>query len=329
MAIALTESGPGSAEAAAGGRRLALGRPRRAALRFLRCFVAVIALVGVAAGPASAAQWDPEMLGKVLRIAPAIEPASMTGTEAPRSEPDPNFKVLDLASSSGADGAAIQTWNANDTEAQRWYLEVAPESVTGSRYAIAQGYAIRNIRTGKCLDVEGGFNAEGTRVIQWSCHWGFNQLWRPSRDGYLRSLVNITRSDDYSPLFGDFAGPGLKLGMRDGDPAIITYGTPTRLSFDESGYWTRTPTKVLEGWACYPTACSNGVSSTPCQGGYVAGGRRNPWIQNVGSDTVSWYGSWTAKPPVLSSDNRSLSGFYHNRDTSPRTGAFRVACFTP
>src|SRR5688572_25359487 len=107
-------------------QRLASGRLRRAGLRLLFGLVPVVALLGVAAGPASAAQWDANKLGKVLRISPSIDPASVTGTAAPRSEPDPNFKVLDLAGSSSADGAAIQTWNANDTEAQRWYVDHPP-----------------------------------------------------------------------------------------------------------------------------------------------------------------------------------------------------------
>jgi Ricin-type beta-trefoil lectin domain-like len=334
--IAFSESG---ARPAAGTGGLASGRLRRAGLWLLFGLVPVVALVGLAAGPASAARWDADKLGKVLRISPSINPESVTGTAAPRSEPEPNFKVLDLAGSSAADGAAIQTWNANDTEAQRWYVDHPPKP-PGKEFQISQGYAIRNIKTGKCLDVQGGNNAEGTRVIQWPCHWGLNQLWALN-GGYVRSLVNVTTTND-NPLpyswFSNFDGPGLKLGMHDGDPAVITYGTPTRLSFDESGYWARTPRKVVEGWSCYPTACDNGVSSAACQGGYLAGGSsgwsgsrwepsREPWIESIGSDKVGWYGSRTGAPPVLSGDNTSLSGFYFNKDIYPRAAEFRAACF--
>ncbi|GAA3463874.1 RICIN domain-containing protein [Saccharothrix longispora] len=50
-----------------------------------------------------------------------------------------------------------------------------------------------DVGSGKCLDVNGGSSAtaDGTRVVQWTCHGGTNQQWRfeDARGGHVRLVA--------------------------------------------------------------------------------------------------------------------------------------------
>ena len=74
---------------------------------------------------------------------------------------------LDVQSSSTANGARIQQWACNGTNAQRWVFEPRPEG----------GFAIRPRASNKCLDVENFGTNNGARVQQWDCYFTDNQRW--------------------------------------------------------------------------------------------------------------------------------------------------------
>jgi beta-glucanase (GH16 family) len=87
-------------------------------------------------------------------------------------------KALDVTSASTADGANVQQWVRNGTDAQTWRFDA-----TGDGY-----YVIRARASGKALDVAGAGTGEGVNVQQWSYWGGANQQWKleDAGDGYYR-----------------------------------------------------------------------------------------------------------------------------------------------
>ncbi|HEU4327307.1 MAG TPA: RICIN domain-containing protein [Roseiflexaceae bacterium] len=77
-------------------------------------------------------------------------------------------KVVDVSSSSTADGANVLQWTWNGGGNQQWRFNDA-----GSGY-----FTIANRNSGKCLDVEARSTADGARIIQWTCGTGTNQQFR-------------------------------------------------------------------------------------------------------------------------------------------------------
>ncbi len=75
-------------------------------------------------------------------------------------------RVLDVAGASGDDGANVQQYGWNGTNAQRWRM---------------QGRQIVNVGSGKCLDVDGNSQPFGANIQQWNCHGKSNQSWRVGR----------------------------------------------------------------------------------------------------------------------------------------------------
>ncbi|MET9880951.1 RICIN domain-containing protein [Actinacidiphila glaucinigra] len=71
--------------------------------------------------------------------------------------------VTELSGPSLSDGAPVNIWeNRNDTP-QLWCFK--NEGKVGS-YSY---YRIRNLYTGKCIDIQGPWTGDGVRVHQWNC----------------------------------------------------------------------------------------------------------------------------------------------------------------
>jgi hypothetical protein len=66
------------------------------------------------------------------------------------------------------DGTKIVQWNYHAGTNQRWELVDV-----GGGY-----YKIKNVKSGKVLDVTGGSTAEGALVVQWTDNGGQNQQWQ-------------------------------------------------------------------------------------------------------------------------------------------------------
>jgi hypothetical protein len=79
-------------------------------------------------------------------------------------------QVLDVSGGPGAtgNGDTLQLWSYAAGSNQQW--QAVPE---GNGYF---EFVARN--SGKCLDVTGGSSADGTRLQQWTCYGGANQLFR-------------------------------------------------------------------------------------------------------------------------------------------------------
>ena len=82
-------------------------------------------------------------------------------------------KAVDVANGSTADGANIQQYQCNGSDAQFWRLESA-----GNGY-----YFIISKKSGKVLDVEGSSTADSANVCQWTKHDGDNQKWKLEEAG--------------------------------------------------------------------------------------------------------------------------------------------------
>jgi hypothetical protein len=75
---------------------------------------------------------------------------------------------LEIENGSFDNTAAIQIWGANafDWSSQKWNF-----------LPFGDGHEMRNVRSGKCMDVPGFNFADGVPLMQWSCHGGANQKW--------------------------------------------------------------------------------------------------------------------------------------------------------
>ncbi|WP_445636538.1 hypothetical protein NSTC745_01459 [Nostoc sp. DSM 114161] len=85
-------------------------------------------------------------------------------------------KYLDVSGASTENGANVQQWTSNTTQAQQWLLEDA-----------GNGYYYLVNKSGKALNVAGGGSADGANVIQWSKGNDDNSKWKleDAGDGYF------------------------------------------------------------------------------------------------------------------------------------------------
>lgn len=86
-------------------------------------------------------------------------------------------KCLDVSLSvdGNANGADVQQWDCLGAKNQTWTITPA-----GTFYG-TRVYTVRAAHSGKCLDVAGYATSDGSRVQQWDCHGGNNQLFVPVR----------------------------------------------------------------------------------------------------------------------------------------------------
>jgi hypothetical protein len=113
--------------------------------------------------------------GTAAQYAAAVNNAVGTGSPPP---PGPNTgvparalgKCLQLRGGSNVSGTAVETWDCNGSEGQKW---------------TRVGDTVRSY--GKCLDIADSGTANGSQIILWPCHGGQGQLLQYRAD---RSLFN-------------------------------------------------------------------------------------------------------------------------------------------
>ena len=91
-------------------------------------------------------------------------------------------KVLDVSGSNTNNGANVQQWDSNGTNAQKWYIH------QNSDYS----YTITSAINGKALDVDAWSKNNGANVQMWDCgNSQSNQQWWLTEvgDGYS-SIIN-------------------------------------------------------------------------------------------------------------------------------------------
>lgn len=130
-----------------------LGRLRRPARAAGATAVLSLALVVVAAPPASAARFRNLNSGHCMSV-----------------------------SWSTRDGGPIMQWGCSVTnDRQQWrFFYRGRNTRTGNSV-----YIIQNAYSGRCLDVPHSSRVVGRKLIEWTCHYGRNQLWEADlRDHY-------------------------------------------------------------------------------------------------------------------------------------------------
>jgi hypothetical protein len=76
-------------------------------------------------------------------------------------------KCIGTDAASAAAGGHILQSRCDGSPGQLWALKTA-----------GNGYVIRNVANGLCLDVPGASSANGVKPIAWTCNGGSNQTWR-------------------------------------------------------------------------------------------------------------------------------------------------------
>jgi hypothetical protein len=80
---------------------------------------------------------------------------------------------VDVAYGSLASGARVQQWDCYNGTPERWRFEYVG-NVSGEYY-----YRVRNVNSGKCLEVRDGYTDNGGIIEQYDCWDGPMQLWTP------------------------------------------------------------------------------------------------------------------------------------------------------
>ena len=140
-----------------------------------------LSLLGVLAGCAVSERETAEESGQLQSA--AIVSSITEGDYVIRSAQ--NNKCIDIASSSTADGAKVQLWDCNGTNAQKFNL--APTS---------DGYwKIINVNSGKGIDIKDVSYAQNAEVHQWSYVGGANQQFKFVARGNNQFSIHARHTD--------------------------------------------------------------------------------------------------------------------------------------
>ncbi|MEU8422901.1 RICIN domain-containing protein [Micromonospora sp. NPDC048835] len=168
-----------------------------------------------AVGTASGAPPPSDPAGAPSPTAPA-EPSPTPSASTPAAPPT-GPRVLRAASGLclGLDGdgekAEAELAVCDGTPAQQWVV-----SPTG-----AGVHSLTNAAYGQCLDVEGGSQDDGARLLQFPCHGGVNQQWRFGGTGTSAVLLVAAHSNRCAQADDDAveAGDDIRQRQCDGRPA--------------------------------------------------------------------------------------------------------------
>ncbi|BAY18914.1 extracellular exo-alpha-L-arabinofuranosidase [Anabaenopsis circularis NIES-21] len=130
---------------------------------------------GTAVTPAVANQYEWHINWIAIEPASAKTPLPAAGKYYKLANKN-SGKYLDVAGGSTADGANVQQYTSNTTQAQQWLLEDA-----------GNGYYYLVNKSGKVLNVSGSSQADGTNVIQYQKTNDDNSKWKleDAGDGYF------------------------------------------------------------------------------------------------------------------------------------------------
>ncbi|MFG3102216.1 RICIN domain-containing protein [Streptomyces sp. NPDC048182] len=104
-------------------------------------------------------------------------------------------KCVDVAAAGTANGTAVQLYDCNGSDAQKWTV-----GTDGTLRAL-----------GKCLDVTGQGTANGTKLQLWDCNGSGAQQWTAESDGHLKN----PQSGRYLDVPGGSTANGTRLQIWD------------------------------------------------------------------------------------------------------------------
>ncbi|MGW3997490.1 RICIN domain-containing protein [Amycolatopsis sp. NPDC004772] len=175
------------------------------------------------------------MNGIVRRIAASIVSAGLAGAALLAGSPanaapdygpylfisNSSHLCMDVVGGDRASGARIQQWYCWGGAPQRWTEEYV------MTIGVTHYYRLRNLETGKCLDVPGGDSAPGVLLQQWDC-------WADARQGYMQLWAVETQP--FSPPV----------------PTSRVKNLMTGRCVDDKD-WSNTPGTLLQQWTCEDT----------------------------------------------------------------------------
>lgn len=142
--------------------------------------------------------------------------------------------VLDVPGASHDDGANVQLWDANRSDAQKWRVSYD-----------SQGLAtITNVASGKVLDAQWGSSRPGTNVDQWSSNGTRAQKWRiTSGDQGRVKIVSALDPAIVLDVAAANASAGANIGLwnANGSDAQAFSFIPTRPKVSSAGQADITP----------------------------------------------------------------------------------------
>lgn len=175
--------------------------------------------------------------------------------------------VLDVYAGSSSNGANIQLYTNNNSDAQKWSIT---DTGDGS-------YAIKNVATGKSLDVEGGRIKNGTNVQSYTYNGSCAQKWHI-----------VKNSDGTYTIYSVCSGRVLDVAYGStNNGANIQIYQPNGSSAQK---WTFVPTKILENGEYIISSVSSKNKVIDIAGG-VANATNGTNIQiytNNDSDAQKW-----------------------------------------
>jgi Ricin-type beta-trefoil lectin domain len=144
---------------------------------------------------------------------PPPPPLPLPPPQTPRLVSLGSAKCLDAGGGPKIDGTPLQLWQCNNSEAQmfalrpigagtvnvvhvpsgqcvdlpgaggydEWRMVLRRCSETPgqafTRVEVVGGFQLINAQTGRCIDVDGNRDGDGTRILQWTCNGASNQKW--------------------------------------------------------------------------------------------------------------------------------------------------------
>lgn len=148
-----------------------------------------------------------------------------SGVYTVASKADSNY-VLDIAAASTADGANLQLYAANGTNAQKFYIQ-----------SYDSYYTIKNLNSGKYLDVAGAGKTAGTNVWQYTSNGTDAQKWKivKNSDGSYTfiSVLNGLALD----VYGGTIASGSNVQVYTSNGTIAQKFTLATTSEDLTGYY--------------------------------------------------------------------------------------------
>lgn len=229
-----------------------------------------------------------------------MEPFSSGGTYEIRSMLKTSMCV-DVAGASDANGANIQLWNHNGSNAQKFYIT---EESSGQ-------WSIKSVSSGKYVDVKNGASAVGTNVQQYRDNDTRSQRWKVTQYG----TTTIDGKQCVVVTFGSYVAGGGDTRLMDVKNALTTNSANVQLGAKESGV------DYSQRFALYPTSPKSDDLVVPANLGWVTElGDTNRALTLREAETL--YPSWTTATSWPTDSANSYEWRHRKHTMSAKTGTW-------
>ena len=221
-----------------------------------------------------------------------VEPFRSGGIYEIRSMLDYS-KCADVASASKANGANVQLYVCNHTNAQKWTFTQESD-----------GWSVRNIASGKYMDVSGATFEDGTNVQSYQDNDTRAQRWSVTSHGYAtvegeRCQVVTIGADNGT----DYALDVLGAGTSNGNNLQIYQANGT----------------YAQRWALWPTWAEDEFMPSPYNLGITEGEAAVPWASSM---ALTVHPTWECAPAYATSGPNGYQVRYRTRKMTSSTSSW-------